>query len=91
MSVDRYNNGDPVDRPFHPSKRFAAVTPSDTVNFSELPVGIYVGAFGDVVAVTRVDGVAVTFKNVPAGTILPVRPLRINSTNTTATNLVALF
>jgi len=33
----------------------------------------------------------VTFKAVPAGTLLPIRVARIKATLTTATNLVALW
>lgn len=67
-----------------------AITPSDTVNFSrETHGGIYVGGTGDVVAVLY-DGSTVTFTAVPAGTILPVRAIRVNATGTTATNLVGL-
>lgn len=62
-----------------------AVTPSDTVeqNLSAL----YIGGGGDV-AVKGLSGTAVTFKNVAAGTILPIVVNRVMSTNTTATSIV---
>lgn len=62
-----------------------AVTASDTtqVGFS----GLYIGTGGDV-AVKGIGGTAVTFKNVPAGTILPIVVNRVMSTNTTATDIV---
>lgn len=66
----------------------AAITPSDTTGFGQCR-GIYVGVGGDVVAV--VNGAAVTFKNAPSGAILPVQATRVNSTSTTATNLIALY
>lgn len=70
-----------------------AVTPSDTVDLPDWPnrpyTGLYVGVTGDV-ALVQENGVAVTFKAAPAGTVLNLRFRRINSTNTTATNLVAL-
>lgn len=68
-----------------------AVTPSDTVPFGVPARGIYVGggAPGDVVAV-MLDGQVLTFKAVPVGNVLPITCTRINATNTTATNLVAL-
>lgn len=61
-----------------------AVTPSDSVenNFH----GLYIGVSGDV-AIKGIGGVAFTFKNVPAGTILPIVVNRVMSTNTTATNI----
>lgn len=67
----------------------AAVTPSDSVDFTSFPPkAVYVGGAGAVVAV--VAGAAVTFAAVPVGTVLPIAFSRINATNTTATNLVAL-
>lgn len=67
-----------------------AVTPSDTVNFARgLCRAIYVGGAGNFVAI--VDGAAITFNGALAGNIYPIQATRINSTNTTATNLVALY
>ena len=62
---------------------------------------LYVGVAGDVSVVMQgvrgSDGVeppttadAITFKNVPAGSILPVIIDFVASTNTTATDLIAL-
>lgn len=74
-----------------PAENYAAITKSDTDDFSGGPArGVFVGVTGDVVAV-RLDDTAITFKNVAAGTILPVICRRVNSTNTTATNMVALY
>lgn len=72
-----------------PAAQWEAVTPSNSTNFTYFPRGIYVGVSGDVVAVDM-DSNAVTFKAVPAGAVLPIRPKRINSTGTTATDLVAI-
>lgn len=66
-----------------------AVTPSDGTDFSRTVRGLYVGGTGNVVVVFPDDS-TVTFSSVPAGTILPVRIKRVNSTSTTATNMVAL-
>lgn len=72
----------------HGYVRAFEITPSDTVNFSQPCEAIYVGTAGDVVAV--VNGVAVTFV-APAGAVLPVKATRVNSTGTTATDLVGLW
>ena len=72
-----------------PSPQFFAITPSDTVDLDYIPRSVYVGTTGDVVCVDH-SGNTVTFKNVQQGTWLPVMPKRVNSTNTTAQNLVAL-
>lgn len=72
----------------------AAVTKSDTVDFTpkngEYPRALYVGGAGDVAVVTP-DGVVNTFSAVPAGTTLAVQCKRVNSTNTTATLILALY
>lgn len=70
-----------------------AVTPSDSVNFTMEARALYVGTGGNVVLVAYDQNgqkAAVTFSNVPDGTILPVRASRVNSTSTTASNIVAL-
>lgn len=71
-----------------PSAAAFAVTPSNTVNFTNPTRGLYVGGTGDVVAI--VGGSPVTFVAVPAGTVLPIVATRVNSTSTTATSIVGL-
>lgn len=74
--------------PFNFSK---AITPSDSVNFAEGPTNaIYVGGAGAVVVVYQ-DGTTSTLAAVPAGTMLNIKAKRVNSTSTTATNLVAMY
>jgi len=74
-----------------PAESFFAITPHDSTNFSQGTVrGIYVGTRGNVVAVT-IAGTAITFVDVPAGAILPIKAIRVNSTSTTASNLVGLL
>lgn len=68
-----------------------AVTPSDTVNYDGQDArGLYIGGAGDVSLLTAA-GKTVLFTGVLAGSILPIRHKRVNSTSTTATDLVALF
>lgn len=78
-----------------------AITKSDTVNYDgstyaanaatkAIPAdAIYVGGAGIVVAILE-NGQAVNFTAV-AGQILPLRTIRVNSTTTTATLMVALY
>ena len=78
-----------------------AITKSDTVNFdgstysataavkAKPAQAIYVGGSGIVVAVFE-DGSAVSF-TCPAGHYLPLKAIRVNSTTTTATLMVALY
>lgn len=65
-----------------------AVTPSDSVAIT-YPRSLYVGVSGDV-KVTMKGGGVVTFKAVPVG-VLPIRPVLVWATGTTATNILALY
>lgn len=85
-----YRDPNGSDLAWSPASDYAAVTPSDSTDLFKNACGIYVGVGGDVVAVSP-NGTAVTFKNAMAGSTLPIMCKRVNSTNTTATNLVALF
>jgi hypothetical protein len=76
--------------------RAAAVTPSNTVNIPALTGGsnngcvLYVGGAGDLKVLT-IGGDEVTLVAVPAGSFIPVQVLRVFSTGTTATSIVALW
>ena len=73
-----------------PSGNCVAITAHDSTNFSEgVCRSIYVGTSGDISLLTKA-GQSVTFSNVPVG-VLPVRAKRVNSTNTTASNMIALY
>lgn len=75
--------------PSDPSTRWAAIAPSDSTQIVP-PRAIYVGGTGDIVA-TGVDGVDATFKAVPQGTVLPIRPKLIKATGTTATLIIGFY
>ena len=71
------------------SAKAVAVTPHDSTNLDQETRGLYVGVSGDVVAI--IGGVAITFTAMAAGIIHPIAVTRVNSTNTTATNIVAIY
>lgn len=73
-----------------PAFHHAAVTPHDSTLFATAARAIYVGTAGDV-AIVSVNDEAVTYKNVPAGTIISVICKRVNATGTTATDIVAMW
>lgn len=76
--------------------RGADVTPSDSVNIPNVSNGInrgcvlFIGGFGDL-AVETSGGDTLTFKNVPDGTFFPVHVVKVLSTGTTATDIIALW
>lgn len=71
-----------------PAVKLRAVTPSDAtgIRFKAL----YVGGAGNVAIIARDDTDAVTLVGVAAGSIIPVEGTKVMSTNTTATDIVAL-
>jgi hypothetical protein len=73
-----------------PASGFAAITPHDSTDLVYVTRAIFVGGAGNLVAVDEGNN-AVTFTGVTAGSVLPIRVRRVNSTNTTATSLVALW
>lgn len=76
----------------NPTGSAVAVTPHDTTLITTgVTRGLYVGGTGDLMVLMADGGTAVLFANVSAGTVLPVRVQRVNSTDTTATNIVALY
>ena len=90
--------------PTHPSPTFPqypggafAVTTSNTTNFSNpsntaqpITAVIYVGGAGNV-QVQTAQNETVLFSGLNAGTVLPLQVVRVWTTNTTATNLVAIY
>tara|TARA_R110000868_G_scaffold58385_2_gene180294 strand:- start:1218 stop:1484 length:267 start_codon:yes stop_codon:yes gene_type:complete len=79
--------------------RAAAVAPSDTLDIPSVSTQdgtgnngcvLYVGVGGDV-KVTTAGGDTVVFTGLLAGMFVPVQVLRVWNTDTTATNIVALW
>ncbi len=76
--------------PTAPAGGGEAISKSDTVSTTTPFRAIYVGVAGNV-AVLTLSGAVLTFIAVPAGTILPVSGSRVNSTDTTAASMIALW
>ena len=73
-----------------PAAYAAAVTPSDTVDLTNETRALYVGGAGDL-SVETIAGNTITLAGAVAGSVIPIRVKRVNSTNTTATNIVAFW
>lgn len=67
-----------------------AVTPSDSTALNPTR-GLYVGGAGNIKVDMAMGGTAVTFVGVLAGSILPIQVVKVYSTDTTATSIVALY
>jgi len=78
-----------------PGVKARAVTKSDSTVVAAR--ALYIGGAGDVAVLMEGDaasggsGTAVTFSSVPAGTFMPISVNKVMSTNTTATNIVAIY
>lgn len=66
-----------------------AIVPNDSEDLPYVTRGVYVGGNGDINAIVA-SGSTVLFKNVVAGTVLPIRVSRVLAAATTATNIVGL-
>lgn len=64
---------------------------SDTVDLTEPTRAIFTGAGGTIIVNMVGTGTSITFANVPAGSVIPLRVSRVYATGTTATGLVGLY
>lgn len=77
--------------------RALAVVKSDTLNIPSVnggaqadPCVLYTGS-GGIIRVLTAGGDDVTLNSVPAGVVLPIQVVKVFSTTTTATGIVALW
>lgn len=73
-----------------PASHAAAITPSDDADLTFATRAIYVGTTGDLTVILRDDTAPVTLKSAAVG-YHPIQARRVMATDTTATNLVALY
>lgn len=76
-----------------PASNCMAVALSDSADLQFVSRGIFVGVGGNVAMTLQgsIGGASVVFKNVPSGTLLPLRASRVWSTGTTATDIVSVW
>lgn len=77
------------DTPDSPAKRWAAIVPNDGADLADLPKALRFNVGGTVVLRGQ-DGIDVSF-TVSDGETLPVRPIRVLATGTTATGIVGFY
>ena len=70
------------------------VTPSDSTDITgsnaNTPATLFVGVGGNIDVVT-LGGSTLLLKNIADGSFLPIQVTRVKATNTTATDMVAIF
>lgn len=88
MPFDPFENSS--DSLIAPAKTAFEIAPDDNADLPGATKAVYVGTGGNITA-RPVDADAdVTFRNVVAGTVLPVRMRAVRATGTTAADLVGL-
>jgi hypothetical protein len=73
-----------------PAERAAEIAPSDAEPLAHVTRALYVGGAGDVALRLSGGGEAV-LRNLPAGSLLPLRVAMVRRAGTTATHLVGLW
>lgn len=74
-----------------PAENAVAVTPSNSTDLTTATRALYIGGAGNISVETVGGQSSVVFVGLAAGTVLPLRVTRVNSTSTTATSIVALY
>ena len=74
-----------------PAVSAAAITPADSTPLANVPRAIYIGGSGNVSVKMADNNSQVVFFGLSAGTVLSASVSYVNSTNTTATSLIALW
>lgn len=88
MITDPFKNA--AESAIAPAELCFGITPVNGVDLTHATKALYVGTAGDV-CLRSIRGTAdVTFRNVPAGSILDVRVRAVRATGTTAADLVGL-
>ncbi len=72
-----------------PASTGFAIVPSNDTELAEATRALYVGSGGDL-AVTMLSGATVVLTGVAAGSLLPLRVVRVRATGTTAGAIVGL-
>jgi len=71
-------------------KLYNVYSASSQAGLGNTGCNLYVGGAGDVSIVT-IAGDTATFFGVPVGTVLPIQAVKLRTTSTTATNVMALW
>jgi hypothetical protein len=74
-----------------PALKAFEITPSDTLNLPALTRGLYVGVSGDVKVTMAGNNGTVTFVNLAAGMIHPLRVEKVFANGTDATNIIGVY
>jgi len=78
------------ERAMTPASNAVAITPNNSTDLATVTRGIYVGVSGDL-KVDMFGGQTVTFKDLAAGVLHPIRVKRVYQTGTDATDIIGVY
>ena len=87
--MDRFKNSS--DAVSDPARSLADINATSAAPLDSAPKAIFIGTGGDVSIRAIDDESPVTLRNVPSGTILPIRAAQLNPALTTARDIVGLY
>jgi hypothetical protein len=74
-----------------PARNGFPIVPNDSVDLSVTCRALFVGGAGDISVILVNDFSSLVFKNIPAGTVIPISVKRVEATLTTSTDIVGLY
>ena len=87
--MDRFKNSS--DSVSDPARALVAIDATSSATLNSVPKALFIGTGGNVSIRAIDDDVAVTLRNVPSGTILPIRAAQLDPALTTARDIVGLY
>tara|TARA_A100001391_G_scaffold188957_2_gene159973 strand:- start:50567 stop:50830 length:264 start_codon:yes stop_codon:yes gene_type:complete len=87
--MDRFKNSS--DSVSDPARSLVALDAASSAPLNSTPKAVFIGTGGDIALRAIDDDTAVTLRNVPSGTILPIRAAQLDPALTTASDIVGLY
>ena len=87
--MDRFKNSS--DSVSDPARALVAIDATSPVSLNSVPKALFIGTGGNVSIRAIDDDAPVTLRNVPSGTILPIRAAQLDPALTTARDIVGLY
>lgn len=87
--ADQFSNS--ADQVSAPATRAVSVAPDDGNALAEIPKALFVGTGGNLVLCGVGGGSDTVWKNVPDGSIVPLRVQYVRATGTSAADILALY
>ena len=87
--ADQFSNS--ADQVSAPATRAVSVTPHDVDALADIPKALFVGTGGNLTVRGLGGGSDTVWKNLPSGSIVPLRAQYVRATGTTAADILALY